>query len=86
MTIIDSNQFANGDAAGWTAASPLLTIEEAAHYLRLDVGRTIGQATNSVRYLVKTKQLDPTPIGEGNLFAVWSLNKCIRDKTGGGDS
>ncbi len=62
--------------------SPLLTAEEAATYLRLDVGRDGGgDPVRSLRRYVARGQIRPTRVGRSNRFWVEELDRFIRDRT-----
>ena len=59
----------------------LLTAEEAAVFLRLDVGRDTEAAQRSLRRLVERKLLRPCRIGKESRFARDELLRLIRHMT-----
>ena len=61
--------------------SPLLTAEEAATYLRLDVGRDGGDAVRSLQRYVANGLITPTRVGRSNRFWVAEPDRFIRART-----
>ncbi len=65
-----------------TYTSPLLTAEEASAYLRFDEdGRDMDKAVRSLTRLVEQRQIKPCSVGGRNRFAVWELDRFIRERT-----
>lgn len=61
--------------------SPLLTAEEAASYLRLDVGRDGGDPVRSLTRYVARGLITPTRVGRSNRYWVQELDRFIRERT-----
>lgn len=63
-------------------APALMTAEEAALYLRLtEGGRDIGDALESLEYLVGTSRIRPCRVGRFNRFTRDELDRFMREQT-----
>jgi hypothetical protein len=57
--------------------SPILTEEEAIHYLRLDVGKT-KHPSQTLRYYREKGLLRAARIGRCNRYPIWELDAFVR--------
>ena len=81
---LDNADLAPRPTPGWSSASPLLTADEAACYLRFDAeGRDMEQAVRSLNRLVERKLLRPCPLGGRNRYSIRELNRFIDEQTEG---
>ena len=62
-------------------APAVMTAVEAAIYLRLAEDRDIGDALDSLAYLVRHKGLRPCRIGKLNRYARWELDRFVAEQT-----
>jgi hypothetical protein len=63
-------------------APALMTAAEAATYLRLtEDGRDIGDALQSLEYLVRERRIRPCRVGRSNRFARSELDRFIAEQT-----
>ncbi|MHC4092458.1 MAG: helix-turn-helix domain-containing protein [Planctomycetota bacterium] len=65
--------------------SPLLTLEEAAEYLRLDEGRDIDKAVRALERYIDRGEIKAAVIGRSRRVSVAELDRFISAKTGASD-